>query len=102
MKQESASVGNYAIFSTILCIARRIQYLTLCARLRNELHLSDISNIDIRQLLDFGYRKAITDFNDQAKKNCYILSRLIDCVKFCGEFEIALRGHDESSESLNP
>jgi len=70
--------------------------------LRNELQLSDIGNVDVRQLLDSGYRKAIRDFNEQVKKNRYILSRLIDCVKFCGVFELALRGHDESTESLNP
>ena len=35
-------------------------------------------------------------------KNRHILSRIIDCVKFCGAFELALRGHDESESSDNP
>lgn len=35
-------------------------------------------------------------------KNRYILSKLIDCVKFCGAFELALRGHDETEASENP
>ena len=26
----------------------------------------------------------------------------IDCIKFCGAFELALRGHDESHNSDNP
>ncbi|KAJ1199597.1 hypothetical protein NDU88_003431 [Pleurodeles waltl] len=34
--------------------------------------------------------------------NHYILSKLIHCVKFCGAFELALGGHDETEESLNP
>lgn len=35
-------------------------------------------------------------------KKRYILLRLIDCVKLCGAFQVALRGHDESFMSLNP
>ena len=34
--------------------------------------------------------------------NRHILSKLIDCIKFCGAFELALRGHDESGSSENP
>lgn len=29
------------------------------------------------------------------------MGRIISCVKFCGVFELALRGHDETDESLN-
>lgn len=31
-----------------------------------------------------------------------VLSKIIDCIKFCGEFELALGGHDEKAESNNP
>lgn len=31
-----------------------------------------------------------------------MLSRIIDCIKFCGAFELALRGHGESESSENP
>lgn len=34
---------------------------------------------------------------EEDKKNGHFLSRIIDCVTFCGAFELALRGHDESS-----
>jgi hypothetical protein len=30
------------------------------------------------------------------------LSEIIDCIKFCGAFELALRGHDETENSGNP
>ena len=36
-----------------------------------------------------------------SEKNPYVLSKIIDCIKFCGEFELALRGHDETLESRN-
>jgi len=30
------------------------------------------------------------------------LSKIIDCIRFCGAFELALRGHDETADSVNP
>ena len=39
---------------------------------------------------------------DEVSKNQDILARLIDCVKFCRVFELALRGKDESKASINP
>lgn len=30
------------------------------------------------------------------------MSRIIDCVTFCGAFELALPGHDETDSSDNP
>ncbi len=35
-------------------------------------------------------------------KKQHILSRIIDCVKFCGVFELAMRGHDERESLDNP
>ena len=35
-------------------------------------------------------------------RNRHILSKIIDAVKFCGAFELALRGHDQSDASENP
>ena len=37
----------------------------------------------------------------EVDRNRYILSRIIECINFCGKFELALRGHDESPESNN-
>ncbi|KAJ1193316.1 hypothetical protein NDU88_002615 [Pleurodeles waltl] len=54
------------------------------------------------RLLNEAYRKGVIKHNEEVDKNRYILSKLIDCVKFCGAFELALRGHDETEESLNP
>ncbi|KAJ1095790.1 hypothetical protein NDU88_000946 [Pleurodeles waltl] len=52
--------------------------------------------------LNEAYRKGVIKHNEEVDKNRCILSKLIDCVKFCGAFELALRGHDETEESLNP
>ena len=48
------------------------------------------------------YRDSIIQHNLEVEKNRHILSRIIDCIKFCGAFELALRGHDETSSSDNP
>lgn len=57
---------------------------------------------DIRQQLNSAYRVSIEKHNEQVNKNRYVLCKIIDCVKFCGAFELALRGHDEGENSLNP
>lgn len=38
----------------------------------------------------------------EVTKNQHILSRIIDCVKFCGAFELPSCGHNESGDSDNP
>ena len=44
----------------------------------------------------------MADVPEEVSKSCHILARLIDCVKFCGVFELALRGKDETEGSSNP
>nr|CAH7755192.1 unnamed protein product [Callosobruchus chinensis] len=61
-----------------------------------------LGRVDIRQQLDSAYRRSIQQQNEQVRKNRYVLSKIINCIKFCGAFELALRGHDESKDSSNP
>ncbi|KAJ1179402.1 hypothetical protein NDU88_004636 [Pleurodeles waltl] len=48
------------------------------------------------------YRKAIMKHNEAVDKNRHILSKIIDCIRFCGAFELVLRANDESESSSNP
>lgn len=64
--------------------------------------LTFLGRVSIAEQLDDGYRIGIRRHNEEVTKNRHILSRIIDCVKFCGAFELALRGHDESESSDNP
>jgi hypothetical protein len=41
----------------------------------------------------------ITRKSEETETYC---KKIIDCIKFCGKFELPLRGHDESSDSANP
>ncbi|XP_066259796.1 zinc finger MYM-type protein 1-like [Euwallacea similis] len=55
-----------------------------------------IDSADVRLQLDSAYRKSVTDFNELVSKNRYILNKMIDCVKFCGAFELALQENGEA------
>lgn len=66
------------------------------------MELAVLGKVNIVTQLDSAYRQSINKHNDQVRKNRHILRRIIQCIKFCGVFEVALRGHDESDSSLNP
>uniref|UniRef100_H3BEE8 HAT C-terminal dimerisation domain-containing protein n=1 Tax=Latimeria chalumnae TaxID=7897 RepID=H3BEE8_LATCH len=70
--------------------------------LDNSIKLAMFGSVNIATQLDESYRVGIRKHNEEVDKNRYILSKLIDRVQFCGAFELALRGHDETESSLNP
>ncbi|XP_018320022.1 uncharacterized protein LOC108733383 isoform X2 [Agrilus planipennis] len=57
---------------------------------------------DIKQQLDGTYRDNIRRHNENVDKNRHILNQIINCITFCGAFELALRGYDETENSDNP
>jgi hypothetical protein len=61
-----------------------------------------LGNTDLRNQLSGVDRLEIQKHNEKVKQNRYILRKLIDAIKFCGAFELGLRGHDEGVESNNP
>ena len=61
-----------------------------------------LGTTNIAEQLDTAYRRNIVAHNKHVKQNRYVLSIIINCIHFCGVFELALRGHDESKESNNP
>jgi hypothetical protein len=68
----------------------------------NAIDLALLGNVNIATQLSEAYRSSINKHNEQLRRNRDILSKIIDCIKFCGKFELSLRGHDESSDSPNP
>ena len=69
--------------------------------LHNMLNLSMLGTVNIDEHIDFGYASFIHRHNEQVDKNRLILSSLISCIRFCGKFELPLRGHDETTQSKN-
>lgn len=71
-------------------------------------HLNNCTNLNflgrgpgVRCLLSSAYHNKIKAENIQIKKNRAILSKIIDCVKFCAFYELGLRGHNETEDSTN-
>lgn len=61
-----------------------------------------LGTVNIQPQLDSAYWVNIQKHNERVTKNRYVLSKIMDCIKFCGAFELALRGHDETEASENP
>lgn len=70
--------------------------------INSQLNLKLLGKQDIKQQLSSAYRLNIKQYNEKISHNRYILNKIINCIKFCGAFEFALRGHDEKSNSENP
>ncbi|KAM3858515.1 zinc finger MYM-type protein 1-like [Diretmus argenteus] len=68
--------------------------------MESALRLAMFGRVNIAARRDDGYM--IRRHNEEVDKNRHVLSKIIDCVKFCGAFELALRGRDDSESSENP
>ena len=70
--------------------------------IQNSLKLALLGSSNVAEQSDSAYRRNIAAHNEQVKQNRHILNIIINCIRFCGVFEIALRGHDETDDSTNP
>lgn len=74
--------------------------------LNNVISLGMLGNVNIATCLSDAYKLTrklnLIQLNKKIQKNRELLSIIIDCVKFCGSFELPLRGHDETETSKNP
>ncbi len=58
------------------------------SHLDNAIRLQFFGKLSIAEQLDEGYRIGIRRHNEEVTKNRHILSRIIDCVKFCDVFGV--------------
>jgi fructose/tagatose bisphosphate aldolase len=70
--------------------------------IRNVIDLAMLVKVNIATQLRDAYRSSINKNNKEVRRNRDILSKTIDCMKFCGKFELPLCGHDENSDFANP
>lgn len=71
--------------------------------IENVFLLSLLGNENIKKVkLGEAYRFSINEHNMELKNHREILSKIIDCILFCGNFETPLHGHDEKDDSVNP
>jgi hypothetical protein len=66
----------------------------------NEMHLALLGTTNIQAQLDSAFWLEIQRHNAHVTKNRHILSKIIDCIKFCGAFELALHGHDSKNPGV--
>lgn len=57
--------------------------------------------VNIAAQIDSAYKISIQKHNELVTKNRHILNRVVECLKFCGTHELALRAHNEKQESAN-
>lgn len=81
---------------------RATKHANSVTHLNHSVDFNILATVDIRKQLDSAYVNNIRVHNENVDKNRHILRRLIMCIKFCGAFELALRGHDERVDSQNP
>lgn len=62
----------------------------------NAVKLAVLGGATIATQLDDGHRAAVRKHNEEVDKNRRTLSKIIDCVKYCGAFELALRAREET------
>ena len=78
------------------------RHVKCSCHVENCLKLAFFGKTNIAEQLSKAYRDSLIQHNLEVERNRHILSRIIDCIKFCGAFELALRGHDENLTSDNP
>ena len=66
------------------------------------IELSFLGRVNVVQQLDSGYQLTIARHNKKVRQNRAILSKIIDCIKFCGKSKLPLREYDESTDLSNP
>lgn len=64
--------------------------------MNNVSSFSMLGKLNIKTQLNSAYRDALIKHNQQVDKN-----QIINCIRFCGAFELALRGHDNKDNSEN-
>ena len=64
--------------------------------MNNVIDLSVLGRVNIAIQIDSAHKLSIAKHIEEVKKNRTVLSEIINCVKFCGKFELPLRGHDET------
>lgn len=77
------------------------KHLSSKKHMGNVLDLTTLGAVNIGVQLSSAYSESLKLKKEQIGRNRYILSKIIDCIKFCGAFELALRGHDETKDSEN-
>uniref|UniRef100_A0A8C5MYS6 KRAB domain-containing protein n=1 Tax=Leptobrachium leishanense TaxID=445787 RepID=A0A8C5MYS6_9ANUR len=71
------------------------------SHIENSLKIGMFGTVDIIPQPSERSLASIGKHNEEVDKNRHVLSKLIDCMRFCSAFELPLHGRDESESSPN-
>ncbi|KAL4098361.1 hypothetical protein QTP88_022990 [Uroleucon formosanum] len=100
MKSVWNTVGYYDLKN----LSRGIQiHQTLKEHIHNHLGLKNLEKnyFSILDVVNEHGNLFKKNYNENVRLNCLFMEHLIDLVLFLGKQELAFRGHDENSDSLN-
>lgn len=70
--------------------------------MENVISFSLLGQANISEQLSEPYTTSKLKYNEEVKKNREILSKIIDCIKLFGKFELSFRGYNESDSPETP
>lgn len=83
-------------------ISERIRSHELTAtHINNTVYFKTFGKGKVISTTDSGHHQSVARHNELVDKNRHVLSRIIDCIKFCGIHESPLCGHDETVQLNN-
>ncbi|XP_042242452.1 zinc finger MYM-type protein 1-like [Homarus americanus] len=83
-------------------LQQRIRKHEQCAQhMNNMIDLTLLGKVNIAAQIDTANKLSVAEYNERVRKNRDVLSKITDCVKFFGKFQL-LRRHDETTSSKNP
>ncbi|XP_077294844.1 zinc finger MYM-type protein 1-like [Arctopsyche grandis] len=73
---------------------------------RNSVHLRSVCKLGLLGTADINTgayigRQEINKHNEKVRRNREVLSKILDCLVFCGKFELPMRGYGETEHSTN-
>ena len=64
--------------------------------MNNVISLEFLGKVNNKEDLSEAFKLSVTEHNNKVRMNREILSKVIDCIKFCGDYEIPLRETEDS------
>lgn len=97
---ESVKLWSKIGFKQLICLDGTItQHENYKSHISNKLQLDLFGKVNVQAQLCSTYWSGIKKYNEEVTRNRYTLSKIIDCIKTCEAFDLALQGYDNSNSS---
>ncbi|XP_077297378.1 zinc finger MYM-type protein 1-like isoform X2 [Arctopsyche grandis] len=94
------SLWTHSGVSDLKHISERIRaHESTMNHINNAVKFKTFRKVNVLPTIDSGYRQSVSRHNELVDRNRHTLSRIIDCIKFCGIHDQPVLGHDETTQS---